>query len=112
MTDHTIVLHDHDKSPDDLVAEAIAELKTEVEFSNLRLAYLKTHVELHDLSEVFWVEYHRYLTTHLAEFEEHKLEPTSWTEGVIESWGCFKCETYTPCDFATTKAKRLLGVSE
>ena len=49
-------------------------------------------------------------TTHLAEMDEHKLEPTSWTEGVIESWGCFECETYEPCDFQVTKAKRLLGV--
>ena len=49
-------------------------------------------------------------TTHLAEMDEHKLEPTIWTEGVIESWGCFECETYEPCEIAVTKAKRLLGV--
>ena len=88
MTDHTIVLHDHDKSPADLVAEAIALCE--------------------ELLKSIWEPspFSRALKTHLAEFGEHK--DHSDTCGVRMINGA-KSEG---CKFSVTKAKRLLGVSE
>jgi len=87
-----------------LVEEAITELKTEIEFSNLRLVYLETHEELNNLSKVFWVEYHRYITTHLAELKE-------WQE-VLGDNPIISPEWQFANQILTTKTNRLLGINE
>lgn len=94
---------------EELIAQARELVENQVAYFNRRCEEIPLLAYVSD--EEMWqltANLNSWLT-HKAEFEEHKLEQTSWTEGVTESWGCFKCETYEPCDFIVTKAKRLLG---
>ena len=91
---------------DDVVARAVELCKKEIKAHDLLVFSLTnklTNVALQASHQS------RSWQTHLDEFEEHKLEAVSWLEGVVTDWGCLKCETYEPCDFVVTKAKRLMG---
>jgi len=111
MTDHTIVLHDHDKSPADLVAEAIALCEGIISTARFALN--------HNL-EPEYTEFHarmeRLATIHLAEFREHKNHYIEVFPSDENYWLCNGCGESNAkdvdCEKKTTKAKRLLGVSE
>ena len=111
MTDHTIVLYDHDKSPADLVAEAIARLQKEKLDTETWLANEESWTSQDDIDHARY--YLRIVDCHLAEFEEH--ERTGYSEQETDEDFCEKCEgpyqknILYPCNFTTTKAKRLLG---
>jgi len=127
MTDHTIVLYDSDKSRADLlknqVAEAIALVDYEIKqsqsmvniFANMRLAGILQDGNLNEVAHEK-NQYRRFLNswlTHKAEFGEH--ERTGYSEQETDEDFCEKCEgpyqknILYPCNFITTKAKRLLG---
>ena len=110
MTDHTIVLYDHDKSPADLVAEAIALCEREIkEWREVIPLGVGDNENYAPTQLNSWL-------THKAEFEEHY---NNFVEGnynlaeSVEGWFCQGCyernESDTPCRELVTKAKRLLG---
>jgi len=96
MTDHTIVLHDHDKSRADLVAEAIALCEERDRGLRARLKDETIEAFIRDLKIQIAQN-----SAHLAEFGKHK----NWSERNL----CATCHSTYPCNFITTKAKRLLG---
>ena len=95
----------------DLVAEAIARLQKEKLDTETWLANEESWTSQDDIDHARY--YLRIVDCHLAEFEEHK--------GAHSEVGyvCQKCtKSFSqdgmtirqyPCDFATTKVKRLLG---
>ena len=114
MTDHAIVLYDSDKSPADLVAEAIALVDYEIKqsqsmvniFANMRLAGILQDGNLNEVAHEK-NQYKRFLNswlTHKAEFEELELDLQRHTPN-SNNWLSAKYKL-------VTKAKRLLGVSE
>ena len=99
---------------DEVVAKAIEKCVKYIKIADEQVVYHKGAMLNnargdHDEKYLIAVQNRTAWQTHLDEFEEHQLKAVSWSEGVITGWGCFKCETYEPCDFAVTKAKRLLG---
>ena len=116
MTDHTIVLHDHDKSRADLVAEAIAlcEIVEAVLTEKVNNPLLYTTDKPH-IDEIVRVNAQNsqdatnlgFVKAHLAEFED-------WQKRIFDTCYCETCKTLTEEYemLITTKAKRLLGVSQ
>jgi len=103
----------------DLVAEAIALCETISEFAMNEVDDWEINLRSSP-DNGFWKDQlviatgiYRLATTHLAEFEEH--ERTGYSEQETDEDFCEKCEgpyqknILYPCDFITTKAKRLLG---
>ena len=121
--DHTIVLYDSDKSRADLVAEAIAlcEIVEAVltEKVNNPLLYITDKPHIDEIVRVNAQNSQdatnlRFVKAHLAEFEEHEIVSVL---GVGATCTCGATYFYYPevptvCHKATTKAQRLLGVSE
>ena len=118
MTDHTIVLHDHDKSPADLVAEAIALVDYEIKqsqsmvniFANMRLAGILQDGNLNEVAHEK-NQYRRFLNswlTHKAEFGDLIKKHEHYHDKVHD----LEHETDCGLDELVTKAKRLLGVSK
>ena len=115
MTDHTIVLHDHNKSRADLVAKAIARLQKEKLDTETWLANEESWTSQDDIDHARY--YLRIVDCHLAEFEEHRVDTLFQIGTGIE--GCIHCRdtdldgakepSSYPCDFVTTKVNRLLG---
>ena len=87
----------------DLIAEAIALCEYEIEAIRKFEVMTKINTAGTGFVQVPSNALNSWLT-HLAEFEEHK----NWSERNL----CATCHSTYPCDFATTKAKWLKGVSE
>jgi len=107
----------------DLVAEAIALVDYEIKqsqsmvniFANMRLAGILQDGNLNEVAQEK-NQYGRFLNswlTHKAEFEEHKGAHSEVGYVCQKCTKSFSQDKMTirqyPCDFITTKAKRLLG---
>ena len=86
---------------DDVVARAVATCKAKIDEWQKTVKFLVVSKDNYAETEL------RSWQTHLAEFEEHKQIAHYRENGVS---GCAVCDVdYEYCDFAVTKAKRLLG---
>ena len=100
----------------DLVAEAIALCETISEFAMEEINYWEINL-LSSPDNGFWKDQlviatgiYRLATTHLAEFDEHKRNQQGYCYAeCLEDSGYDSPVQDYPCNFITTKAKRLLG---
>ena len=101
MNDHTIVLHDHDKSPV-FAASAIALCEERDRGLRARLKDETIEAFIRDLKIQIAQN-----SAHLAEFED-------WQKRIFDTCYCETCKTLTEEYemLITTKAKRLLGKIE